>query len=112
MKSDRTAPRANVLPFNYRDDLNQRLQDPDFAEAYEAAHERASLGLRIATLRASRGMTQAELAARVNTTQSVISRYESADYVNYRLETLRRLAHALGGELRVDIDMSEETPSR
>ena len=59
--------------------------------------------MKIAKLRAEQGLSQAELAARVNTTQSVISRYESADYSSYRLDTLRRLAEALGSELVVDI---------
>jgi ribosome-binding protein aMBF1 (putative translation factor) len=83
-------------------DLDSRLEDPELAREYREALERASLGLKIARLRAERGMSQAQLAERVNTTQSVISRYESADYVNYNLRTLRRLAAALDSELLVD----------
>ena len=88
---------------DYREDLTERLRDPEFAAEYREAQHRASLGLKIAKLRAEQGLSQAELAARVNTTQSVISRYEPADYSSYRLDTLRRLAEALGSELVVDI---------
>lgn len=87
---------------SFRDDLERRLRDPEFAAECREAHERATLGLKIARIRTARGMSQTELAARLNTTQSVISRYESADYRGFRMETLRRLAEALGAELEVD----------
>ena len=92
-----------VRGVDYRTDLEQRLGDPEFAAEFEAAQERASLGFKIAKLRNQQGLSQAQLADRLNTSQSVISRYESADYSNYRLNTLRRLADALGSELRVEI---------
>lgn len=90
---------------SFRSDLERRLADPEFAAEYPTARYRARLGLRIAQLRSQSGMSQAELAAALNTTQSVISRYESADYSGYRLDTLHRLADALGGELVVDIKL-------
>jgi len=92
---------------DYREDLNRRLRDPEFAAEYHEARKRASLGLKIAKLRSAQGLSQSELAVRLNTTQSVISRYESADYSSYRLDTLKRLAEALGGELVVDIEPRE-----
>jgi ribosome-binding protein aMBF1 (putative translation factor) len=92
---------------DYSEDLARRLRDPEFAAEYREARKRASLGLKIAKLRSAQGLSQAELAARLNTTQSVISRYESADYSSYRLDTLRRLAEALGSELVVDIGPTE-----
>jgi ribosome-binding protein aMBF1 (putative translation factor) len=92
---------------DFQEDLDRRLLDPEFASEFREARRRASLGLKIARLRAARGLSQAELAARLNTTQSVISRYESADYTNYRLETLQKLAEALGGQLVVDIELAE-----
>jgi predicted XRE-type DNA-binding protein len=95
---------------DFRDDLAQRLGDAELASEFKDARDRAALGLKIARLRAARGLSQAQLASRVNTTQSVISRYESADYRSYNIETLRRLAAALGGELVVDL--READPSR
>jgi len=88
---------------SFREDLTQRLGDPAFAKEFREAHERASIGLKIARMRSARGMSQSQLAARVHTSQSVISRYESADYDSFRVDTLRRLADALGAELTVDL---------
>ena len=96
---------------DFTEDLAQRLRDPEFAAEYHEARRRASLGLKIAKLRTAQGISQAELAERLHTTQSVISRYESADYTSYRMDTLQRLAAALGGELVVDIKEPAEKPT-
>ncbi|MBI2119403.1 MAG: helix-turn-helix transcriptional regulator [Elusimicrobia bacterium] len=42
-------------------------------------------------------MSQKELAERIGTTQSVVSRMESSNYVDYRVSTLKRIADATGG---------------
>ena len=56
--------------------------------------------LREARLRA--GLTQADLATRVGTTQSAISRWEAGS-ARPPLEALRRLVRACGLELRVSL---------
>jgi ribosome-binding protein aMBF1 (putative translation factor) len=56
---------------------------------------------KIYDLRAKAGISQAELARRVGTTQSVISRLEDADYDGHSLAMLNRIAAAL--ERRVEI---------
>jgi transcriptional regulator with XRE-family HTH domain len=55
------------------------------------------------------GLTQQQLAERIGTTPSVISRLESADYRGHSLSMLRRIADALGKrvELRF-VDASGE----
>jgi ribosome-binding protein aMBF1 (putative translation factor) len=88
---------------SFREHLNNELNDPTFSADFAEARERASIGLKIARMRTARGLSQSQLAERVNTTQSVISRYESADYDHFRVDTLRRLADALGADLTVDI---------
>ena len=52
-------------------------------------------------LRNQAGLSQAELARRIGTTQSVISRLEDADYEGHSLAMLNRIASAL--ERRVEI---------
>jgi len=47
------------------------------------------------------GHTQAQLAERVGTTQSVIARLEDADYEGYTLRMLDRIAAALGQRVEV-----------
>jgi transcriptional regulator with XRE-family HTH domain len=52
-------------------------------------------------LREQAGFSQTELAKRVGTTQSVISRLEDADYEGHSLAMLNRIAAAV--ERRVEI---------
>jgi len=55
----------------------------------------------IRRLRREAGLTQAELAARVGTTQSVISRLESDDYEGHSLSMLYRVAAAVNRRIAV-----------
>ena len=66
-------------------------------------HEQANLDIarKIYELRTKAKLSQTELARKVGTTQSVISRLEDADYDGHSLEMLRRIASAL--EKRVEI---------
>jgi ribosome-binding protein aMBF1 (putative translation factor) len=78
-------------------------RDSDFRAAREILrpqHEfrRALIGARLAA-----GLTQAELAARLNTTQSAVARLESGETLP-RVETLCRLAAVL----RVRFEISPE----
>jgi DNA-binding XRE family transcriptional regulator len=68
-----------------------------------AEQEQANLDLarKIYELRTKAKLSQAELARKVGTTQSVISRLEDADYDGHSLDMLRRIASAL--ERRVEI---------
>ena len=69
------------------------------AFAEECAHR--EVARRLYALRKQAGVSQAELARRVGTTQSVISRLEDADYGGHSLALLQRIAAAL--ERRVEI---------
>ncbi len=71
-------------------------------EAYRSAKEAFELAERIRGAREKLGMTQAELAARIGSTQPAIARLEAAG-VSPSLDTLRRIAEALGLELVVDL---------
>ncbi len=53
--------------------------------------------------RCAAGLTQAQLAKLVGTTQSVIARLEDADYEGHSLRMLQRIAAALDGHLEVTI---------
>jgi len=54
----------------------------------------------IRELRTKAGMSQADLASRVGTTQSVISRLEDAEYDGHSLPMLQRIAAALDKRCR------------
>lgn len=79
----------------------KKLSDPDFREAFEVEYEKLAIGEQIAKLRAAANLTQEELARKVGTTASAISRYENAEYDRYEIQTLRKIAEACGAKLKV-----------
>lgn len=79
------------------------LSDPEFAkELEESEREFAQLYL-ILTARAEAGLTQAQVAARMGTTQSVVARIESGLSTGHwpSMRSLQRYAEALGKRLEV-----------
>ncbi|OFW65146.1 MAG: hypothetical protein A2135_03270 [Actinobacteria bacterium RBG_16_67_15] len=66
------------------------------------------LGSRVRLERERRGMTQAELAERMGTTQPAVARLEAGG-VNPGLDTLRRVADALGLELVIEFRAAAPT---
>ena len=70
--------------------------DPERVASYERARADADIAQHIYDLRTEAGLTQRELAARVGTTASAISRLEDADYDGHSMAMLRRIAEALG----------------
>lgn len=88
----------------YFDDwLKDKLRGPAFKRGYEEARLRAKVALRIAELRRERGLSQADLAKRMRTTQQAISDIETFRHDNVTLLTLQKIAQALGGRLTVDL---------
>ena len=74
-----------------------------------------SVARQIAALREKSGLTQRELAKKVGTTPSAISRLESPDYQGHSLSMLRKLADALNTTLDIRFGLNSEhsqTPSR
>jgi ribosome-binding protein aMBF1 (putative translation factor) len=76
-------------------------KDPELQRQFEEEVANREIGQKIYDLRERAGLTQTELARRVKTTQSVISRLEDADYDGHSLAMLNRIAAAL--EQRVEI---------
>lgn len=73
----------------------------------QALCEQATVNIRVAQLiyeaRKEAGLSQKQLATMVNTTQSVISCLENADYEGYSLSMLGKIATALGREVKIDL---------
>jgi DNA-binding XRE family transcriptional regulator len=79
--------------------------DPERRAEYEASVAGAKIAMEIYALRTKAALTQAQLAEKVGTSRSVISRLEDADYEGHSLALLRRIAAALGR--RVDVRFVE-----
>lgn len=78
------------------------LARPDVRREYEGLKEEFELLDEILKARAEAGLTQAELAARIGTTQSAVARLESASgKPSPSIATLKRYASALGYRLQV-----------
>ena len=74
---------------------------PKRQQAFEEEVANREVAQKIYELRERAGLSQTELARRVGTTQSVISRLEDADYEGHSLAMLNRIAAAV--ERRVEI---------
>ena len=61
----------------WRDMLNESLEDPNFRSEWEAANAELAELDQIIAARTSVGLTQADVAARMGTTQSAVARLES-----------------------------------
>ena len=75
--------------------------DPKREAAYDEEVINAQIARKIYDLRTKAGLTQQELAERVGTSKSAISRLEDADYEGHSLSMLKRIAEAL--DKRVEI---------
>lgn len=76
---------------------------PSREASLEKERERLRIAQRIHEIRTTAHLSQAELARRVGTTQSVISRLENADYRGHSIPMLARIAEVLGHSLSVDM---------
>jgi DNA-binding XRE family transcriptional regulator len=68
----------------------------------EAEGERVEIAQKIYELRIQANLTQEELASRVGTRQSVISRLEDADYKGHTLKMLSKIADAVNCHLEIE----------
>jgi len=76
--------------------------DKAFAEGFEEGYEQFKIGVVLRQARESAGLTQEELALRLKTQKTAISRIEN-HAEDIKLSTLDRVAKALGKRLEVNI---------
>lgn len=76
-------------------------ESPELRRLTQEARVNAAAAQLIYAARTEAGLSQAELADRIGTKQSVISRLEDADYEGHSLSMLQRIAAALGQSLEI-----------
>lgn len=76
------------------------MKDVDFKDEYEKLKPRYDIISQIIEERSKQDITQEELALRVGTQKSNISRLESGTY-NPSLDFLTKIAHSLGKEVQI-----------
>jgi ribosome-binding protein aMBF1 (putative translation factor) len=83
--------------------INKRKKvDQAFAEGFEEGYEQFKIGVILRQARESAGLTQEELALRLKTKKTAISRVEN-HAEDIKLSTLERVAKALGKRLQIQI---------
>ena len=80
----------------------QLMADADFAEEYDRLRPRYEVISQIIAARREMNMTQEELAKKIGTQKSNISRLESGNY-NPSLDFLIKVAAGLGKELKIQM---------
>lgn len=90
-----------------KDDLELFIEEkkaasPAFAQDFEEGYLNFKIGVILRQAREEMGITQSEVAEKLNTTKSAISRIEN--HANdIRLSTLRKYAKALGKNIKLEI---------
>ena len=89
------------------DDLDNYIEkrkrkSPDFAASYDKGYEQFRIGALLKEARIKAGLTQEQIAARLKTRKSAISRIEN-HAADIRLSTLANYAKALGKSLRLEV---------
>ena len=80
----------------------RKKRDAEFAEDFEIGYEQFKLGALLRQAREKAGLTQEELARRMNTKKSAISRIEN-HAEDIKLSTLEKFAQAIGKTLRLRV---------
>lgn len=88
------------IGMDWEDFEKELFKRPGFKEAQEETRLEYEIAWALIKARIEKGLTQAEVAKRMNTKQSVISRVENARTLP-SLSFLKRLAHVFNASLHV-----------
>ena len=80
----------------------RKARDPEFAKDYDVGYEQFKIGILLKQQREQAGLTQEQLAERLNTKKTAISRIEN-HAEDIKLSTLERFVQGLGKQLRLEI---------
>ena len=77
------------------------MKDPEYIREYEAMEEEFAIANELIKARSKANLTQADVAERMNTTQSAIARLEGG--ANPSIKMLKRYAKATGTKLSIQL---------
>lgn len=81
---------------------DRKKKDKEFANGFDEGYEQFKIGIVLRQARESAGLTQEDLANRLKTKKTAISRIEN-HAEDIKLSTLDRVAKALGKRLHIHI---------
>ncbi|HEY4026992.1 MAG TPA: helix-turn-helix transcriptional regulator [Candidatus Dormibacteraeota bacterium] len=101
-------PLISPIGRTVEEDIREALtNEPEFRGEYERIQPYYDAAFEVAMLRARHNLTQEELARRIGTTKSAISRLESGRH-KPNVDTLNRVARAFGKRLVIRFEDAEE----
>lgn len=80
----------------------RKIRDPEFAKNYDTGYEEFKIGIMLKMAREEAGLTQEQLAQKLKTKKSAISRIEN-HAEDIKLSTLEKFAQALGKKLHLKV---------
>jgi transcriptional regulator with XRE-family HTH domain len=86
--------------------FNKKFQDSRFLEAYKEVNPLMKVAIAIAVARNSVGLSQKDLAKRLKTSQSVVSRIENGNQ-NLSIKMLANIARVLGRSFSIHFEPEE-----
>jgi DNA-binding XRE family transcriptional regulator len=108
MKTAESKKKTDAVPAVMpADDLERYIarrkkRDGRLARSFEEGYQVFLIGARLQAEREKAGITQTELARRIGTTKTAISRLENGGR-DIRLSTVERIAHALGRVVSIEL---------
>ena len=81
--------------------LDEKLMSPKFRRGYQVEYAKVLLTQKIAEMRKKSHLNQKALADRLGVSQQVVSRIETGQNENLTIDTLTRLAFALGHKVKI-----------
>ncbi len=87
---------------NFDNFLKEQWKDKEFRKYFNEEGKKLRVGYKIAQLRQKLGLTQKQLAEKIDTSQTVIARLEGGDYWQCSLSTLEKIALATGTQLIIN----------
>ena len=94
-------PKIKLTDFD--DFLKEELKNPEFKKWYDYYGKQVEISYNLLLLRKEKGMTQAELAKKIGTSQSNVARLERGQQ-NFTVETLDKIAKVFGKELKISFN--------
>ena len=80
----------------------RKARDPEFAKDFDSGYEQFKIGVMLKQARIEAGITQEELAQRLHTKKTAVSRIEN-HAEDIKLSTLEKFAAAIGKRLTLKI---------
>ncbi len=80
----------------------RKAKDKAFAKGFDSGYEQFKVGVMLKMAREEAGLTQEELAKKMNTKKSAISRIEN-HAEDIKLSTLEKFANALGKQIELKV---------